>query len=156
MISSCFFCFFFLCSKTLTIFQAKEKHRVTKFRKIAKWAVDQIQNQYIRWKQRQFLLTLTLRLPTNSLSPISCEWITAPRYLTETSRLLKIIFHKWRVILTKWIYPKKKKNGKIDWLIDFQCYKYRKMFDQVARNRMREKLTASLIFKNRKSLYALR
>lgn len=50
----------------------------------------------------------------------------------------------------------KKKNGQIDWLIDFQCYKYRKMFDQVARNRMREKLTASLIFKNRKSLYALR
>lgn len=30
------------------------------------------------------------------------------------------------------------------------------MYDQVARNRMREKLTASLIFKNRKSLYALR
>lgn len=40
--------------------------------------------------------------------------------------------------------------------IHFQCYKYRKMFDQVARNRMREKLTASLIFKNRKILYALR
>lgn len=84
--------------KMLITFQAKEKHRVTKYRKIAKWAADQIQSQYIRWKQRQFLLTLTLRLPTNSLSPISCEWITAPRYLTETSRLLKIIFHKWRVM----------------------------------------------------------
>lgn len=35
----------------------------------------------------------------------------------------------------------------------FQCYIYRKSFDQTARNRMREKVTASIIFKERKTLY---
>lgn len=63
-------------------------------------AVAIIQRQYLRWKQRQFLLTLTLRLPANSMSPISTEWIVAPRFLTETSRLLRQIFHRWRVSMT--------------------------------------------------------
>nr|CAD7194830.1 unnamed protein product [Timema douglasi] len=35
----------------------------------------------------------------------------------------------------------------------FQCHKYRLRFDQTARNRMREKVTASIIFKDRKTSY---
>lgn len=103
-------------------------------------------------QQRQFLLTLTLRLPANSLSPISNEWITAPCHLTETSRLLQNIFHKWRVSIAMPLVTSVRLNP----MFTLQCYKYRKMFDQVSRNRMREKLTASIIFKNRKISYAIR
>ncbi|XP_062699443.1 unconventional myosin-Ib-like isoform X1 [Aedes albopictus] len=63
------------------------------------------------------------------MSPICHDWPTAPTFLTETSQLLRNIFHRWR------------------------CYKYRKSFDQPARNRMREKVTASIIFKDRKISY---
>lgn len=35
-----------------------------------------------------------------------------------------------------------------------QCYKYRIAFDQTSRNRMREKVTASIIFRDRKASYA--
>ena len=38
----------------------------------------------------------------------------------------------------------------------FQCERFRTRFDQTARNRMREKVTASLIFKDRKSSYPRR
>lgn len=38
----------------------------------------------------------------------------------------------------------------------FQCRKYRQKFDQTARNRMREKVTASIIFKDRKASYPRR
>ena len=37
--------------------------------------------------------------------------------------------------------------------MDFQCYRYRLRFDQTARNRMREKVTASLIFRDKKVSY---
>lgn len=78
---------------------------------------------------REFLFTLLLRLPHDNMSPICREWPTAPSFLAETSQLLRNIFHRWR------------------------CYKYRKSFDQPARNRMREKVTASIIFKDRKVSY---
>lgn len=89
-----------------------------------------IQRQYFQWKRRQFLLTLTLRLPADSLSPLCMEWPVAPRFIQETSQLLRNIHHRWR------------------------CYKYRRSFDQISRNRMREKVTASIIFKERKASYA--
>lgn len=34
----------------LSNIQAKEKHRMIKFRRLAKWAVDSIQRCYISWK----------------------------------------------------------------------------------------------------------
>ena len=37
-----------------------------------------------------------------------------------------------------------------------QCHRFRLRFDQIARNRMREKVTASIIFKNRKASYPKR
>lgn len=48
-----------------------------------------------------------IRLPANSLSPMSNDWLIVPKYLSETSRLLRIIFHKWRVTTT---FPKTKYN----------------------------------------------
>lgn len=120
-------------------------------------------------QKRQFLLTLTMRLPANSMSPISTEWVTAPEHLSETSRLLNCIFHKWRVsciLLNQ--YATRFFDSFSEFFNPFlfkffngspfvhQCHKYRRMYDQTARNRMREKLTASIIFKNRKSSYPLR
>ncbi|XP_037052046.1 unconventional myosin-Ib [Bradysia coprophila] len=108
---------------------AREEYRQQKYRKQVQWAICVIQRQYLQWKRRHFLLTLLLHLPPDSLSPLSSEWTAAPPFLAETSLLLRNIYHRWR------------------------CYKYRLTFDQTARNRMREKVTASIIFKDRKSSY---
>lgn len=103
-----------------------------RYKRQVKWAVDVITRYYVRWKIRQFLLSIPLRLPPNTLSPLSIDWPTAPKFLSETSRLLRAIYHRWK------------------------CYIYRNSFDQTARNRMREKVTASIIFKDRKASYARR
>lgn len=108
-------------------------------------------------QRRHFLLTLLLHLPPDSLSPLSSEWTAAPAFLAETSLLLRNIYHRWRVndfCISKQVnlfgyhvlFP----------ILSFQCYKYRLTFDQTARNRMREKVTASIIFKDRKSSYPRR
>ncbi|XP_038106815.1 unconventional myosin-Ia isoform X2 [Culex quinquefasciatus] len=107
----------------------REKIRVVEFKKQAHWAVQVIGRFFVLIKTREFLLTLLLRLPHDNMSPICHDWPPAPSFLAETSQLLRNIFHRWR------------------------CYKYRKSFDQPARNRMREKVTASIIFKDRKISY---
>ncbi|GFR18852.1 unconventional myosin-Ib [Trichonephila clavata] len=82
---------------------------------------------YQAWKRRRYLLWLSRHLPSES--PLCREWPSSPRCLQETSYYLRKLYHKWR------------------------CHKYRLRFDQTARNRMREKVTASMIFKDRKSSY---
>ncbi|XP_042900119.2 unconventional myosin-Ib [Parasteatoda tepidariorum] len=82
---------------------------------------------YQAWKRRRYLLWLARHLPSES--PLCREWPPSPRCLQETSYYLRKLYHKWR------------------------CNKYRLRFDQTARNRMREKVTASLIFKDRKTSY---
>ncbi|GFY19664.1 unconventional myosin-Ib [Trichonephila clavipes] len=77
--------------------------------------------------RRRYLLWLSRHLPSES--PLCREWPSSPRCLHETSYYLRKLYHKWR------------------------CHKYRLRFDQTARNRMREKVTASMIFKDRKSSY---
>ncbi|KAH8417672.1 hypothetical protein KR222_004009 [Zaprionus bogoriensis] len=109
---------------------AREEYRSQKYKRQVKWAVDVIARNYHQWKIRQYLLTIPLRLPPNTLSPLSSEWPAAPGFLVDTSRLLRAIYHRWK------------------------CYIYRNSFDQTARNRMREKVTASIIFKDRKASYA--
>ncbi|XP_030080810.1 unconventional myosin-Ia isoform X1 [Drosophila hydei] len=109
---------------------AREEYRTLKYKRQVKWAVDVIARYYHQWKIRQYLLTIPLRLPPNTLSPLSSEWPTAPGFLSDASRLLRAIYHRWK------------------------CYIYRNSFDQTARNRMREKVTASIIFKDRKASYA--
>lgn len=83
-------------------------------------------------QRRHFLLRLPLILPEDVNSPICMEWPVCHSKLSETNVLLRKIHHKWR------------------------CHKYRLKFDQTARNRMREKVTASFIFKDRKSSYPRR
>lgn len=70
-----------------------------KYRNKIEWAVGIIQRHYVLWKRRQYLMTLPLRFNTNSMSPVNIEWPSAPRFLMETSQLLKNIFHRWRVRL---------------------------------------------------------
>ncbi|KAL7727782.1 hypothetical protein ACLKA6_019725 [Drosophila palustris] len=110
--------------------RAREEYRTLKYKRQVKWAVDVIARYYHQWKIRQYLLTIPLRLPPNTLSPLSSEWPAAPTFLLDASRLLRAIYHRWK------------------------CYIYRNSFDQTARNRMREKVTASIIFKDRKASYA--
>ncbi|KAG8231561.1 hypothetical protein J437_LFUL011739 [Ladona fulva] len=108
--------------------RAREEYRILKHRKQVEWAVNVIQKHYLSWKRRQFLLTLSQQLPSES--PISRDWPHShQRRLADASILLRRIHHKWR------------------------CHKYRLKFDQTARNRMREKVTASIIFKDRKASY---
>lgn len=103
-----------------------------KYQKQLQWAVDTVCRHYKNWKIRQYFLTIPLRLPANTLSPLSIEWPASPPFLLDTSRILRGIYHRWR------------------------CYIYRRSFDQTSRNRMREKVTASIIFKDRKASYPLR
>ena len=86
-------------SYSFELLQAREEFRVEKYRNKIEWAVGIIQRHYVLWKRRQYLMTLPLRFNTNSMSPVNIEWPSAPRFLIETSQLLKNIFHRWRVRL---------------------------------------------------------
>ncbi|CAB3388404.1 Hypothetical predicted protein [Cloeon dipterum] len=107
--------------------RAREEYRELKRRKQIEWAVQVIQTHYLQWRRRQFLQRLCVSLPSES--PMCREWPAAAKRLSDTSLLLRRIHHKWR------------------------CHKYRLKFDQTARNRMREKVTASIIFRDRKASY---
>ncbi|XP_019763292.2 unconventional myosin-Ib [Dendroctonus ponderosae] len=109
--------------------RAREEYRILKHRKQVEWAARVIQRHYIQWKRRQYLLTLMIRLPDDGDSPLCREWPSSMPRISEACNLLKKIHHGWR------------------------CHKYRLKFDQTARNRMREKVTASFIFKDRKCSY---
>nr|CAH0099998.1 unnamed protein product [Daphnia galeata] len=91
-------------------------------------AVLVIERSYIQWKRKRYLNRLAIRLP--STSPTCREWPTVTLFLRDTNQILKKLYHVWR------------------------CHRYRMGFDQIGRNRMREKVTASLLFKNRKESYA--
>ncbi|KAI4459898.1 myosin [Holotrichia oblita] len=112
--------------------RAKEEFRILKHRKEMEWAANIIQRHYIQWKRRQFFLQLLKKLTPETESPICREWPVSHPKLHETNIILCKIYHRWR------------------------CHKYRMKFDQTARNRMREKVTASFIFKDRKSSYPRR
>ncbi|XP_018577928.1 unconventional myosin-Ib [Anoplophora glabripennis] len=109
--------------------RAREEYRILKHRKQVEWAARVIQRHYVQWKRRQFLLHLCRVLPADADSPICREWPEPHNKLVECSNLLRKIHHRWR------------------------CHKFRLKFDQTARNRMREKVTASFIFKDRKCSY---
>lgn len=91
-------------------------------------AVLVIERSYIQWKRRRYLNRLAIRLP--STSPTCREWPNVTLFLRDTNQILKKLYHVWR------------------------CHRYRIGFDQIGRNRMREKVTASLLFRNRKESYA--
>ncbi|KAL3276527.1 hypothetical protein HHI36_011904 [Cryptolaemus montrouzieri] len=109
--------------------KAREQFLLLKERKEREWAATLIQRHYIQWKRRQFLFNLLQSLPPEANSPIYREWPSCHPQLMECNDLLKRLHHRWR------------------------CYKFRLKFDQTSRNRMREKVTASLIFRDRKCSY---
>ncbi|XP_045449409.1 unconventional myosin-Ia [Melitaea cinxia] len=82
--------------------------------------------------RRAYLAALWARLPARHRSPACAAWppCPQPRLLARTDALLRRLHHRWR------------------------CDLYRRAFDQTARNRMREKVTASVLFKDRKLNYA--
>ncbi|XP_059485085.1 unconventional myosin-Ia-like isoform X5 [Neocloeon triangulifer] len=106
---------------------AREEYRELKRRKQIEWAVQVIQTHYLQWRRRQYLQRLCVSLPSDS--PVCREWPMAAKRLADANLMLRRMHHKWR------------------------CHKYRLKFDQTARNRMREKVTASIIFKDRKASY---
>ncbi|XP_059485093.1 unconventional myosin-Ia-like isoform X6 [Neocloeon triangulifer] len=107
--------------------RAREEYRELKRRKQIEWAVQVIQTHYLQWRRRQYLQRLCVSLPSDS--PVCREWPMAAKRLADANLMLRRMHHKWR------------------------CHKYRLKFDQTARNRMREKVTASIIFKDRKASY---
>ena len=149
-----------------------------KQRQRTEWAARLVQRAYRGWKRRRFLLRLAHHRPPES--PLSREWPRAPPPCHQASALLYKLYHKWRVRhwggMTNQVVPRRRKKmwkcslesvfsgfgssllrfsclGKSD---SFQCHKYRMRFDQTSRNRMREKVTSSIIFKGRKASYAKR
>ncbi|CAH0724086.1 unnamed protein product, partial [Brenthis ino] len=82
--------------------------------------------------RRRYLAALWARLPARHRSPACAAWppVPQPRLLARADALLRRLHHRWR------------------------CQLYRRAFDQTARNRMREKVTASVLFKERKLNYA--
>jgi len=107
----------------------KDKSHVTelKQRRKQEWAVIILQKHYRFWQRKRWLVHLAHSLPSES--PSSRDWPRAPSCLRDTSFLLRKLYHRWR------------------------CERFRERFDQTSRNRMREKVTASLIFKDKKSSY---
>lgn len=116
-------------ANTWRSWKARRDYKLLRSKNQMLWAVRIIQRHYVQWKRRQFLLQLPQLLPSDYESPICREWPNCPPKFLEASILLRRIHHRWR------------------------CRKYRQKFDQTARNRMREKVTASIIFKDRKASY---
>ena len=149
-----------------------------KQRRRTEWAARLVQRAYRGWKRRRFLLRLAHHLPSES--PLSREWPRAPLPCQHTSALLYKLYHKWRGRETSGARDAGTSVGSVNelvfegkerrvyllnrcWkismchvLLYFQCHKYRMRFDQTSRNRMREKVTSSIIFKGRKASYSKR
>ncbi|KAH6930555.1 hypothetical protein HPB50_014721 [Hyalomma asiaticum] len=104
----------------------EEFHGVRQARK-RECAARVLGRSYRLYKRRRYLLWLARNLPSDS--PADRSWPPAPRFLMQTSHLLRKLHHKWR------------------------CTRYKQKLDQTARNRMREKMTASIIFKDNKASY---
>lgn len=112
------------------IYKKRRENSLIKSKRQIDWAVEIIQRHYIQWKRYQFLNRLINELGPRTLSPLNRDWPSCNIRLTETSLLLRKLHHKWR------------------------CQRYRSQFNQTMRNKMREKVTASFLFKDKKCCYA--
>ncbi|CAL1536218.1 unnamed protein product [Lymnaea stagnalis] len=95
-----------------------------KFRRIAGPKVSRFM---ITALKRMYLQKLRKNLP--SMSPISEDWPTPPNRFKSTSEELRKIFHRWR------------------------CAKYRSRLDPVTKEKLKEKMIASNLFKDKKEIY---
>lgn len=96
-----------------------------RFRRIAG---PKISRFFVIALRKKFLLDLKAKLP--SLSPIDPEWPACPRRFQAASDQLKVMYHAWR------------------------CRKYRRKFSEAEKYKMKEKLMASELFKDKKEGYA--
>nr|XP_037867511.1 unconventional myosin-Ia [Bombyx mori]XP_037867512.1 unconventional myosin-Ia [Bombyx mori] len=112
--------------------RAHKKRRRLLSRDTQSPAAVKIWRWWCRAARRRYLSRLWRRLPERHLSPACVSWPACPqpRLLARADALLRRIHHAWR------------------------CRLYRAAFDQTARNRMREKVTASVLFKDRKANYS--
>ncbi|XP_045110459.1 unconventional myosin-Ia-like isoform X3 [Portunus trituberculatus] len=107
---------------------AREEYRQLKQKRRVEWAAAVIQLSYVNYQRWRYMVRVLEEMPSDS--PIDASWPPPPPSMTEVGMLLRRLHHKWR------------------------CHRYRLQFDQTARNRMREKVTASIIFKERKASYS--
>ncbi|KAL5240880.1 hypothetical protein ACI65C_008290 [Semiaphis heraclei] len=108
-------------------FNKRQHFRITDTLSAAKC----ITRTVLTWQKRQYLMKLSRSLSEATESPICRAWVPLSNArFAHTHYLLETLHHKWR------------------------CHKYRDKFDQTSINRMREKVTASIIFKNRKASYS--
>ncbi|XP_026330427.1 unconventional myosin-Ia-like [Hyposmocoma kahamanoa] len=86
----------------------------------------------VQYNYYQLLFSSLLDVLSTNPSPACAAWppCPCPRLLGRADALLRQLHHRWR------------------------CLLFRRAFDQTQRNRMREKVTASVLFKGRKALYA--
>ncbi|XP_068670115.1 unconventional myosin-Ib-like isoform X6 [Montipora foliosa] len=95
-----------------------------KFKKNAAPKIMKFLRVFFRYR---YLITLKRNLPT--VSPVDEHWPSSSPMFRKTNALLKDIYHSWR------------------------CKKYRDSITPEKRNILREKLQASEVFKDKKSLY---
>lgn len=156
--------------------QAREEYRLEKYRKKVEWAVDVIQRQYVQWKVRMIRSPIDMQqisiiiflhfIVATKISINTTHAITAKYFkpnmlwMDGCAEVLNRNFNAIKSYLSQmegnWIilfYVMDNVSVRVSFL---QCHKYRKRFDSIARSRMREKVTASIIFKDRKSSYDLR
>ncbi|XP_071788878.1 LOW QUALITY PROTEIN: unconventional myosin-Ia-like [Asterias amurensis] len=132
--------------------QARKEYRRRRYQAKCMWAAGIIHKFYIGWKVRKehrkhfkahaapmvmefllryihttYLRRLQQHLPT--MSPLDYTWPPCSILHTTTHKQLKNIFIRWR------------------------ANQYRKKFDEATRMRLGEKVTASILFKDKKTLY---
>ncbi|XP_068745875.1 unconventional myosin-Ib-like isoform X10 [Montipora capricornis] len=95
-----------------------------KFKKNAAPKIMKFLRVFFRYR---YLITLKRNLPT--VSPVDEHWPSSSPMFRKTNALLRDIYHSWR------------------------CKKYRDSITPEKRNILREKLQASEVFKDKKSLY---
>lgn len=95
-----------------------------KFKKNAAPKIMKFLRVFFRYR---YLITLKRNLPT--VSPVDEHWPSSSLMFRKTNALLKDIYHSWR------------------------CKKYRDSITPEKRNILREKLQASEVFKDKKTLY---
>ncbi|KAL4228653.1 Unconventional myosin-Ih [Mactra antiquata] len=140
------------CQKLRRGVQARKLLAELKLQKRMEWAVTVIHKYYMGWKvrknykpkfrriagpkvarffvtalKRKFLFDVRDNLP--SLSPVDNKWPTSPKMYKDASDQLQVLHHRWR------------------------CRKYRKKLSEFQKYTLREKLTASALFKDKKVIY---
>ncbi|KAF4518594.1 hypothetical protein B566_EDAN012422, partial [Ephemera danica] len=150
---------------------AREEYRELKRRKQIEWAVTIIQRHWIHWKEKMLSLTvptLTVGIGAGGIQTTEiggsgglCAEVMARVAVSQTVSADAAKSNRDRLGLA--LLEGELTSGSMTSTfarenffcgqVSSMCHRYRLRFDQTARNRMREKVTASIIFKDRKASY---